>query len=619
MVLPTRQQEALDAGGSRWQYNGHNAADSMEADTTTGQECAAVEPHANGTCITDYGEAASLLISIMELIEDSGVEEALGTLDACFESPLAAWEPPWGADGVDSLTLQGLAHLPRTCVIQSVLSFTRLLDSLVERAGRASSEQTQKVQLVVASNAEHLTVVLPDQTTTWQGEVVRRLVGLVGGQCMQWSAWHAQSQVSSVLPCSTRIILLSSLGAPVVQEEFGPDKDTSANALQFSTIMKPGFLVKEGPLRQAPSSCVREDTRSGAVEQGARCQEPLPQDCARSTEAPAPTSPCIQFIHLHALRVAANSLGEAAGLIVGAMHLLSHILVQNALAVLDDLSGGLLAAWKPPWLLEGIEDVNADSLSRFPESTLFGWAMNVDGFVSFLAKLASAAMKGGWVPGLGFPSSCAALQVEEVGPEHCQGELAPTLPPREDREAHAANGLDRSPPEAVDDFPRGATPFSNFAPPREEAACVCVDAEEDEGWEVESSSSAHAARALEPTGAAEAEEPEQASKAERPGVSAIVVVLPDLATRWHLEVIGALVSSLGVFMIYENAWRADFAGASNVPFLVEALPAGQREGGSADRADLADSFSRRTDPPDACLSRTSAEGSVGAKPLERPR
>ena len=31
-----------------------------------------------------------------------------------------------------------------------------------------------------------------------------------------------------------------------------------------------------------------------------------------------------------------------------------------------------------------------DDLSHFPESTVFGWAMNLDGFISFLAKVATA-------------------------------------------------------------------------------------------------------------------------------------------------------------------------------------------------------------------------------------
>ncbi|CAE8643591.1 unnamed protein product [Polarella glacialis] len=56
-----------------------------------------------------------------------------------------------------------------------------------------------------------------------------------------------------------------------------------------------------------------------------------------------------------------------------------------------------------------------------------------------------------------------------------------------------------------------------------------------------------------------------------PQTVALVVVLPDVVADWHLEVIGALVRALGMFMLTERAWRTDFRAASTVPFSVEAL------------------------------------------------
>jgi len=106
--------------------------------------------------------------------------------------------------------------------------------------------------------------------------------------------------------------------------------------------------------------------------------------------------------------------------------------------------------------------------------------------------------------------------------------------------------------------PGRAAPAAVAAARATEALAVARE-DSDEEWEPEA-----------PAGPADLRE--AAGEEGPPPVAAIVVVLPNDASDWHLEVLGALVSSLGVFMIYERAWRADFSGASNVPFAVEALP-----------------------------------------------
>eukprot|EP00931_Biecheleriopsis_adriatica_P090059 TRINITY_DN64108_c0_g1_i1.p1 TRINITY_DN64108_c0_g1~~TRINITY_DN64108_c0_g1_i1.p1 ORF type:complete len:538 (+),score=125.71 TRINITY_DN64108_c0_g1_i1:35-1648(+) len=108
----------------------------------------------------------------------------------------------------------------------------------------------------------------------------------------------------------------------------------------------------------------------------------------------------IKFVHLHALKDVTESQGEAAGLILAVMHLLQQDEVRQKFAMLDSFCEGLLSNWKPPWAPEdedpvsrnwAAEDISAERLAREDESTVFDWAMSLDGFLSFVANLALAA------------------------------------------------------------------------------------------------------------------------------------------------------------------------------------------------------------------------------------
>ncbi|CAE8642924.1 unnamed protein product, partial [Polarella glacialis] len=67
---------------------------------------------------------------------------------------------------------------------------------------------------------------------------------------------------------------------------------------------------------------------------------------------------------------------EAAGLLSAAMELLEDAQVQQALMELDSRSGGHLAAWEPPWALEGLDELDASALATVPAATLRAWAQS---------------------------------------------------------------------------------------------------------------------------------------------------------------------------------------------------------------------------------------------------
>jgi len=540
------------------------------------------------------GEAIGLLIAFMELMGDHELEEQLAALDTCAGGALAAWQPPWAAEEIDELSPQCISRFPEPSVIESAKALASTVDVLCKHV-RDENNREVAAEALPGSNGNSIVVVVPDQATRWQAQVIRQLVRLVSGRFVHQTAWNAEVRRSAaVLPCSVRIINLGSLEActalPERTSELTPGhpdpRAVAAESQHGALVLKTGFLMNKRLSERVTDVAVPDLPHVAQGIESAECA--AFRDTVASEAADHRGTPCIQFIHLQPLKAASAALGEAAGLIVGTMHLLNHACVQQALAALDALSGGMLAAWQPPWSMECIEDVSIENLSHFPESTLFGWAMNLDGFVSFLARFAAAAMRSGWVPGVGWPSGAPnAVQMEEVtGPAEPDSEGAEGVAPA----AAASVEAERAVPACdVGGAERGARPplaeaalgrGFGFAPPARapaQAECVLVAPgdDEDDEWEAEGAGGAAgraASAALEePEAAAGAAEPEL----PRPTTAAVVVVLPDEATRWHLEVLGALVSSMGVYMIYESAWRTDFSSASNVPFSIETMPSQQ--------------------------------------------
>ncbi|CAJ1375719.1 unnamed protein product [Effrenium voratum] len=196
----------------------------------------------------------------------------------------------------------------------------------------------------------------------------------------------------------------------------------------------------------------------------------------------------IKFIHLDALQAATNAYGEAAGLIMGVVQLLRQAEIWSKFQALDSYCDNLLSNWEPPWVPEDLEEeerraareMNLNRLAQEDESTVYDWAMALDGFLSFVANLAVAARV------------------------HAAGEV------------------------------------------------------ETERFHIEELQK-------EPSGSFTPSQSSELSKAK----PALVVVVPDM-TDWHLEVFGPLLRALKIFMLAEQAWRADFDAASSVPFSVEA-------------------------------------------------
>eukprot|EP00931_Biecheleriopsis_adriatica_P021537 TRINITY_DN14065_c0_g1_i2.p1 TRINITY_DN14065_c0_g1~~TRINITY_DN14065_c0_g1_i2.p1 ORF type:complete len:4450 (-),score=994.04 TRINITY_DN14065_c0_g1_i2:41-13390(-) len=134
LFLPLRDEEAL---GSRRELLllGVDLA-GVDSSTEKGDERqSACDESAEGFD-PEGAEAAGLLMAAMELLEEPAVLEALVELDQRRGGLLAAWEPPWTAQGLEELEAAALAALPADTVIAWAKSFA----ALVEALGKDSSE-----------------------------------------------------------------------------------------------------------------------------------------------------------------------------------------------------------------------------------------------------------------------------------------------------------------------------------------------------------------------------------------------------------------------------------------------------------------------------------------------
>lgn len=216
---------------------------------------------------------------------------------------------------------------------------------------------------------------------------------------------------------------------------------------------------------------------------------------------------------------------------MGVMQLLRHSAVKQVWAQLDEQIGGLLGSWEPPWAEDIDGDIDVERLAKFPEGTIYGWAMNLDGFLSFLAKIATAMRA----------TAAAGRRVETEGVTVSEeDDAAATTRKDEQGETCKRGDAGDANADAVQDEPKAS------------ACAFAADVSEGAGSE---------------RGETQPGTPPQTCAAS----VVLVAVLPDRAADWHLEVLGPLVISLGVFMVYESGWQRDFLSAKSVPFSVEVI------------------------------------------------
>ena len=78
-----------------------------------------------------------------------------------------------------------------------------------------------------------------------------------------------------------------------------------------------------------------------------------------------------------------NKAKDAASFLIAAMELLEDSEVQEGLMSLS--SSALLAEWEPPWVVDGVEDLDAAALDNFPESTVLAWAQSFSSLIDAMA------------------------------------------------------------------------------------------------------------------------------------------------------------------------------------------------------------------------------------------
>lgn len=431
-------------------------------------------------------QAIRVLLACRELFIDEELQENLAGLDAQCGGVMASWQPPWVEEGIEEMNFDEKMLRQKPVEIW-VADFERVLQKL--------SRAAEQAELVSPKPA--FVVVIPGGLDGLP--VLQTLVRLGGGTTLNEGS-------TSTLPFSRFIFLKSLEGwspfpgpgpgsglpwADFVDAKLDPDGYRREQHDNEETLRSRALMAvlnaTPAPATLAPKHQCAEDkvTQNESVSSAPVAGGMLKPTCLPSS---------IKFLHLGILQVATKSHSEAAGLILAVMQLLREEEIWAKLIALDAYCDSLLSNWQPPWeegSTEPGEPMNLERLRQEDESTVYDWAMALDGFCSFVANLAVAAR--------------IHHQVSS------SGEVTATAPPAE-----------------VED----------------------PDLEQSPTFEATGSGAAVTARCS--------------------VAVALVVVVPDELTEWHLEVFGPLLRAFKIFMLSEKAWRRDFNAASSVPFSVEA-------------------------------------------------
>lgn len=431
-------------------------------------------------------QAIRVLLACRELFIDEELQENLAGLDAQCGGVMASWQPPWLEEGIEEMNFDEKMLREKPVEIW-VAEFERVLQKL--------SRAAEQAELV----SEAAFVVVIPAATDAAMPVIPTLVRLGGGMTLNEGS-------TSTLPFS-RFIFLKSLE--------GWSNDPSAQrGLPWADFVKDAKLdphdgdrpeQEEETLRSRALMAVLNATAATTLAEMATPQHQcVPQDALTQNESVSSAAPgvvaagmlppvvllglpsSIKFLHLGILQVATETHSEAAGLILAVMQLLREEEIWAKLIALDAYCDSLLSNWQPPWeegSNEPPEVMTLERLRQEDESTVYDWAMALDGFCSFVANLAVAA---------------------RIHHQVSSGEAATA----------------ELPAATVEDPDLEQSPLGG--------------------------------------------------EAARCGSAALVVVVPDALTEWHLEVFGPLLRAFQIFMLSEKAWRADFNAASSVPFSVEA-------------------------------------------------
>ena len=77
---------------------------------------------------------------------------------------------------------------------------------------------------------------------------------------------------------------------------------------------------------------------------------------------------------------------EAARFLIAAMELMEDAGVQERLMGLPMSCSTVLAEWEPPWLQDGVDDLDAAALSNFPPDTVLAWAQSFSDLMDTMAR-----------------------------------------------------------------------------------------------------------------------------------------------------------------------------------------------------------------------------------------
>lgn len=457
-------------------------------------------------------EAVLLVQAARQLLEDEELQETLAGTDDLCGGVLAGWRPPWLEQGVKGMDFnENMLHDSATPVQHWAAALGAVIHELWQCAREAG------IVLEHSDRQPCFAVVLP---STAGRDVIEKLVRLGGGEVL----WPQGHQSRSVVPFCRLIHLAGASKRFACSDavDGSPESPNIADARERTTSQEldgAAPAASDELLRKQALMAVLGATPAVAVfahEKGMpEAAEPEPAGSEPERPEPHPPEEAIRPIPACAGEFQAALPSAAVG---GSLPSEIRFLHLSVLQEVTDSHGEAPALILAVMKLLGQEEIwrRFAALDAFCDGLLSQW-------------------EPPWVS------------------EELEGE---------DRRAARQMSLERLEREEesrVQDWAMALDGFLSFV------ANLAVAARVQHAFDAEvcAPQAVAAGEGCKGTDAA-------SSGASPVSVAVPVVVVPEVLTDWHLEVFGPLLRAFKIFMLSEKAWRADFHGASSVPFSVEA-------------------------------------------------
>ncbi|CAE7203036.1 DNAJB8 [Symbiodinium sp. CCMP2592] len=333
-----------------------------------------------------------------------GEDEKLGGSGANTPTPIAD-ESPYDEQLSDAKALE---HV-EPALVQTIHAEEEVAEIASSRDIPNDGSDTAQTRVILA--------IVPDRCSDWQVGMLRKLLDMVGGQVAREAS--SQDLVGGEdAAAAPRVLKL------LAHDKEDPQPESKEDGVETRTVRIQSVL-SEGPggsmtleiPREASVGEARQlvTTRCGGGAVGAHIRmvrrftktlflplrdEELLSDVLGEDEELLLLGVDLAGVETEESRSKPESdtetpegpeqrkeaTDEAARFLIAAMELMEDAGVQERLMGLPMSCSTVLAEWEPPWLQDGVDDLDAAALSNFPPDTVLAWAQSFSDLIDTMAR-----------------------------------------------------------------------------------------------------------------------------------------------------------------------------------------------------------------------------------------